>query len=186
MKLFDIASQPIPHQLSFQNPTTSNGNRKLINGTFDWVYEEELACRDVFQWGPDSKHIAYWQIDANKIRDYYMMNLTDSAYSKIIPVEYPTIGQSPSPARIGVIDIENVKTNWLNIPGDPQQHYLPRMEWHSSSEILVQQLNRKQSESRIFSCQPATGETKLIYTESNDTWISLFSFSGNGRAGFPS
>ena len=83
MKLFDIASQPIPHQLSFQNPTTSNGNRKLINGTFDWAYEEELASRDGFQWGPDSKHIAYWQIDANKIRDYYMMNLTDSAYSKL-------------------------------------------------------------------------------------------------------
>ena len=161
---------------------TTNGNRKLINGTFDWVYEEELACRDGFQWGPDSRHISYWQIDANKIRDYYMLNLTDSAYSKVIPVEYPTIGQSPSPAKIGVIDIETGKTTWLNIPGDPQQHYLPRLEWHSSTEILVQQLNRKQNESKIFSCQPLTGEAKMIYAEKDEAWIDLFSFAGNERA----
>jgi dipeptidyl-peptidase-4 len=51
---------------------TRDGNRKLINGTFDWAYEEEFACRDGFQWSPDSKRIAFWQIDANQIRDYYM------------------------------------------------------------------------------------------------------------------
>jgi len=75
---------------------TKDGNRKHINGTFDWVYEEELACRDGFQWSPDSKQISYWQIDAGKIRDYYMLNTSDSVYSNIIPVEYPTVGQSPS------------------------------------------------------------------------------------------
>lgn len=161
---------------------TSDGNRKLINGTFDWAYEEELACRDGFQWSPDSKRISYWQIDATKIRDYYMLNTTDSAYSKIVPVEYPTIGQSPSPARIGVIDIETRKTDWLNLPGDPQQHYLPRSEWHSATEILVQQLNRKQNESKIYSCNPATGDAKLIFTENDEAWIELFSFSGSERA----
>ncbi len=161
---------------------TPNGNRKLINGTFDWVYEEELSCRDGFQWSPDSQSISYWQIDANKIRDYYMLNTTDSAYSKVIPVEYPTIGQSPSPARIGIISVEGGKTNWLNIPGDPQQHYLPRMEWRSASEIFVQQLNRKQNESKIFSCNPATGDAKLIYSEKDEAWIELFSFTGSTYA----
>ncbi len=161
---------------------TTNGNRKLINGTFDWVYEEELACRDGFKWSPDGNRISYWQIDANKIRDYYMINTTDSAYSKIIPVEYPTIGQSPSPARIGIIDIGTGQTKWLDIHGDPQQHYLPRLEWHSSTEILVQQLNRKQNESKIYSCNPANGDAKLIYTEKDDSWIELFSFTGSTRA----
>ena len=161
---------------------TTDGTRKYINGTFDWVYEEELYCRDGFQWSPDSHHISYWNIDANKIRDFYMVNFSDSAYSKVIPVEYPTIGQPPSPARIGVIDIETGNTNWLAIPGDPQQHYLPRMEWNSPTEILVQQLNRKQNESRIFSCNPASGEAKLIQTESDAAWIDVFAFSGNTYA----
>ena len=85
--------------------TSDNNTKKLINGTFDWVYEEEFFCRDGFRWGPDSKSIAYWQIDANKIRDYYMLNTTDSVYSKVVPVEYPKVGEKPSPARIGVVDI---------------------------------------------------------------------------------
>lgn len=144
---------------------TTDGTRKLINGTFDWVYEEEFACRDGFQWSPDSQHLAYWQIDASQIRDFYMINNTDSVYSKIIPVEYPTAGQSPSPAKIGVADVTTGITIWLKIPGDPQQNYLPRMEWNNADEILVQQLNRKQNESKIYSCQPTSGNSKLIYAE---------------------
>ncbi len=152
---------------------TTGGSRKMINGTFDWVYEEEFACRDGFQWSPDSKQISFWNIDANKIPDFFMINNTDSVYSKIIPVEYPTAGQSPSPAKIGVADVATGKIIWLNIPGDPQQHYLPRMEWHSASELFVQQLNRKQNESKIYSCNPTSGDAKVIHTENDNAWIDV-------------
>ncbi|NOT77344.1 MAG: prolyl oligopeptidase family serine peptidase [Cyclobacteriaceae bacterium] len=161
---------------------TKDGNRKLINGTFDWVYEEELSCRDGFQWSPDSKQLSFWQIDATKIRDYYMLNSSDSVYSKIIPVEYPTVGQSPSPARIAVVDVDGAKTTWLKIAGDAQQNYLPRMEWRSATEILVQQLNRKQNESTIYSCNPATGDAKAIFNEKEEAWIDLYSFTGSESA----
>ena len=103
--------------------TSDNGTKKLINGTFDWVYEEEFSCRDGFRWSPDSKTIAYWQIDANKIRDYYMLNTTDSVYSKVIPVEYPKVGEPPSPARIGVVNITTAQTKWMKVPGEPDQNY---------------------------------------------------------------
>jgi dipeptidyl-peptidase 4 len=156
-------------------PLTRDGNRKLINGTFDWVYEEELDCRDGFQWSPDSQHISYWQIDANQIRDFYMINNTDSIYSQIIPVEYPKTGESPSPAKIGVVNISSGVTSWLAIPGDPKQHYLPRAEWHSATSIFVQQLNRKQNESKIFSCSAASGIATLIYTEKDEAWIDVLS-----------
>ena len=153
---------------------TKDGTRKLINGTFDWAYEEEFACRDGFQWSPDSKHISFWSIDANQIRDFYMINNTDSVYSQVIPVEYPTIGQTPSPAKIGVVDITSEKTNWLRFPGDPRQHYLPRMEWLTASELFVQQLNRKQNESKIFSCNPETGESKVVFSERDQAWIDIY------------
>ncbi|RYE20998.1 MAG: S9 family peptidase, partial [Sphingobacteriaceae bacterium] len=81
---------------------TSDGTKRLINGTFDWVYEEELDCRDGFRWSPDGKSIAYWQLDANKIRNYLMLNTTDSLYPFTVPVEYPVVGQDPSRCRIGV------------------------------------------------------------------------------------
>ncbi len=154
---------------------TTDGNRKLINGTFDWAYEEEFACRDGFQWSPDSKRIAFWQIDANQIRDYYMINTTDSIYSQIIPVEYPKVGESPSPARIGVIELANKKLTWLNIPGDPQQHYLPRMEWNSPELLLVQQLNRKQNHSKILGVNVKDNVANLIFEEQDETWIDVLS-----------
>ncbi len=156
-------------------PLTKDGNRKLINGTFDWAYEEEFACRDGFQWSPDGKRISFWQIDANQIRDYYMINTTDSIYPQIIPVEYPKVGESPSPARIGIIELENKKLTWLNIPGNPQQHYLPRMEWNSAELLLVQQLNRKQNHSKIIGVNVTTNVANLIFEEQDEAWIDVLS-----------
>ena len=152
--------------------TSDNGTKKLINGTFDWVYEEEFSCRDGFRWGPDSKTIAYWQIDANKIRDYYMLNTTDSVYSKVIPVEYPKVGEPPSPARIGVVNIATAQTKWMKIPGEPDQNYLIRMEWAGPGQIILQQLNRKQNESKLMTCNTTTGDAKIIFTETDNAWVS--------------
>ena len=112
---------------------TFDGTKKLINGTFDWAYEEEFGCRDGFRWSPDGQSIAYWQIDATKIKNYLMLNTTDSIYPYVVPVEYPVAGEDPSLCRIGIANITNAKTTWLNIPGDPIQHYIPRMEWSTNS-----------------------------------------------------
>lgn len=152
---------------------TDDGTRKLINGTFDWVYEEEFGCRDGFRWSPDGTKIAFWQVDARKIRDYYMLNTTDSIYSRIIPVEYPKVGEAPSPVRIGVVNLSNRYTTWMNIEGDPQQHYLPRMEWASKNELVVQQLDRKQQESKLIYCNAGNGSSHTFWAESSNTWVDL-------------
>src|SRR4030095_1891856 len=152
--------------------TDDNGTKKLINGTFDWVYEEEFFCRDGFRWSPDGKTIAYWQIDANQIRDYYMLNTTDSVYSRVIPVEYPKVGNPPSPARIGVGDGNSGQTKWMDVPGDPRQHYIIRMEWSAPGEIILQQLNRKQNESKVILCNATSGVAKTIYNESDEAWVA--------------
>lgn len=157
-----------------QTQLTTDGTRKRINGTFDWVYEEEFGCRDGFRWSPDSKQIAYWQVDATRIRDYLMLNTTDSVYSRVIPVEYPKVGESPSPTRIGVVSVTGGPTVWLAIPGDPQQHYLNRMDWiPNSSSLFVQQLNRKQNESKLLICTPATQAITPIYTETDKAWVDV-------------
>lgn len=152
--------------------TDDKGTRKLINGTFDWVYEEEFFCRDGFRWSPDGKSIAYWQIDANKIRDYYMLNTTDSVYSQIIPVEYPKVGEAPSPARLGIVNIANGQTKWMSVAGEPSENYIIRMEWSGPNEIILQQLNRRQNESRIILGNTITGTSKTIVTEKDEAWIS--------------
>ncbi len=153
--------------------TDDLGTEKLINGTFDWVYEEEFRCRDGFRWSPDSKGIAYWQIDANKIKDFYMVDNTSDVYSKIIPVEYPKVGDSPSPARVGVVNIDSGKTTWMDVEGDPQEHYIIRMEYTPDGRsIILQQLNRKQNRSLLILCDPNSGNTKTIYKEKDEAWVS--------------
>ena len=152
---------------------TNDGNRKNINGTFDWVYEEEFGCRDGFRWSPDSKQIAYWKIDATKIRDYNMVNFTDSVYSKVIPVEYPKVGESPSPAYIFVANTNNGELKKMSIDGDPQQHYITRMEWSGNNELIIQQLNRKQQESKLMYCNTTKGSANTFWAENDDAWVDL-------------
>ncbi len=162
---------------------TADGTRKLINGTFDWVYEEEFGCRDGFRWSDDSKQIAFWQVDATKIRDYYMLNTTDSAYSKVIPVEYPKVGEAPSPVRIGVVTLNGGFIRWMNIEGDPREHYIPRMEWSGPNELIVQQLDRKQQESKLMYCKVTDGSARTFWAENDDAWVDLNSADIFGEPG---
>ncbi len=159
--------------------TTSKG--KLINGTFDWVYEEEFGCRDGFSWSDDSKNIAYWQVDANTIRDFYMINTTDSIYSFTIPVEYPKVGETPSATRIGVVNVQTAKTVWMKIPGDSRNNYIPRMDWvPGTNQVMIQQLNRKHSHSKWFYADAVTGNANPFFEEKDDTWVEVHDYWGQG------
>ncbi|MFL9485668.1 S9 family peptidase [Chitinophagaceae bacterium LWZ2-11] len=169
---------------------TKDGTARIINGTFDWVYEEEFGCRDGFRWSPDSKSIAFWQIDATKIRNFLLINNTDSIYSFTIPVEYPKVGEDPSSCKVGVITVASGKIEWMKVPGDAVQHYIPRMEWAATgNDLIIQQLNRKQNESNLIILNAATGNAQTIHTEKNDSWIDVedvFSaaFAGSTMSGW--
>jgi len=151
---------------------TTDGSQTRINGTFDWAYEEELDCRDGFRWSPDSRSIAYWQINAANTKKYLMLNTTDSIYPYVVPVEYPVAGENPSECKIAVVDVITGKITWMNIPGDAIQHYIPRMEWTTNpNEIILEQLNRAQTESRIFTANVSNGTARAIHTETDKAWI---------------
>jgi len=156
-------------------PLTTNGTVALINGTFDWAYEEEFACRDGFRWSPDSKSIAYWQINAGAIKKFYMINNTDSIYSQLVPLEYPKVGESPSACKIGVVSLSDTRTTWMNIPGDVSQNYMVRMEFiPGTNKLLIQQLNRKQNKSKLYIADALTGNSDVIQEESDEAWVDLF------------
>jgi dipeptidyl-peptidase-4 len=163
---------------------TTDGTVDIINGTFDWAYEEEFFCRDGFRWSDDGKKIAYWQVDATDIKDFLMINNTDSLYSFTIPVQYPKVGQDPSSAKIGVVDVATKTTTWMKVPGDSKQHYLPRMQWiPNENQLLVQQLNRKQNHLKIFQCDASSGDARLAYEETDEAWIEMGSNDLTARGG---
>jgi dipeptidyl-peptidase 4 len=156
-------------------PLTTDGTVTLINGTFDWAYEEEFACRDGFRWSPDSKKIAFWQINAGSIKKFYLINNTDSIYSRVIPIEYPKVGENPSSCRIGVVNTEDGKTTWMNIPGDPVQNYIVRLEFvPGTNNLLTQQLNRKQNSGKIYLSDALSGNSRVIEEESDAAWVDIY------------
>lgn len=153
---------------------TADGSRTIINGTFDWVYEEELDLRDGWRWSPDGNHIAYWQLDASGVRDFALINNTDSLYPVIIPVQYPKAGDQNSASRIGIVAAEGGTTKWLNVPGDPRNHYIARMDWAAGSgEVALQQLNRLQNTNLVMLGDISTGAVRTILSEKDDTWVDV-------------
>lgn len=154
--------------------TNNDGKPRLINGTFDWAYEEEFSVYDGFRWSADSDCIAYWQIDATDIKNFYMINNTKDIYSEPIPLEYPKVGEDPSACRIGVVDVNSAKTTWMKVPGDTKQHYIPRMEWASrKNTIILQQLDRKQQVSKLFYGDAKTGKVTLLAEEKDEAWVDV-------------
>lgn len=151
---------------------TFDGSKTTINGTFDWVYEEEFQIRDGFRWSPDGKSIAFWQMDSRGVGEFYLINNTDSLYSKIIPVQYPKVGTTNSAYRIGVVSAYGGPTTWMKVPGDPRNTYVARMEWAgNSSELALQHLNRPQNTLQILLCEAASGAVRTLFTDRDSTWV---------------
>ena len=156
------------------NQITTDGGDNIINGTFDWVYEEELSCRDGFRWSPDGQHIAYWQSDTKAVGTFYMINNVDSIYSKPIPLPYPKVGTELSAVKVGVVSVDGGETKWFDIPGDPQNNYLARMDFiPNSDEVMVQQLNRRQNTNKIWIGDIKTMSLENILTESDDAFLDV-------------
>lgn len=152
---------------------TFDGTGDIINGTFDWVYEEEFGCRDGFRWNSTGQCIAFWQLDASAIGTFYMINNTDSIYSRVLPIQYPKVGYPPSSCKVGIIKTADRKILWIPIPGDAVENYIPRMQWINDNILLVQQINRRQNSLKLYLYTLTTGELRNIYEETEDTWVDI-------------
>lgn len=153
---------------------TDDGSTTIINGTFDWVHEEEFFLRDGFRWSPDGRSIAFWQLDAEGVQDFLLINYTDSLYSYVTPIQYPKAGTTNSSSRIGVVSAEGGATRWFELSDDPRNNYIARMEWADSpDELVVQHLNRNQNVLDLLMLDVKSGDVRTILTERDDAWLDV-------------
>jgi len=153
---------------------TNDGSERIVNGTGDWVNEEEFDLRDGFKWSPDSQRICYWQFDTEGVGTFYMMKNTGDVYSQPIPLQYPKAGTTNSAVRVGVVEIETAQTTWIQLDGDPRQNYVPQMSWADSSEqVIVQYVNRLQNRNRVILADVSDGTINNIFTDTNDAWLDV-------------
>jgi dipeptidyl-peptidase-4 len=151
---------------------TSDGSDTLINGGSDWVNEEELDLRDGFRWSPDGSRILFWQFDTRDVKRFSMMNQTDGAYQSFNTFPYPKAGEKNSACRLGIVGASGGEATWLQVKGDPREHYLPFAEWTPDGKaVLLQQFNRLQNTLHVMCADPATGEVKTLFTEKDKAWL---------------
>ncbi|MGB5293277.1 MAG: DPP IV N-terminal domain-containing protein, partial [Lysobacterales bacterium] len=154
---------------------TTDASDTIINGLFDWVYEEEFHARDGFRWSPDSTRIAYWQLDTSAAQDFMMINNTDGLYPEVTRFPYPKVGEENSAARVGVVSLADGITIWAKLPGIARDMYVPRMDWaNGSTHILVQHLNRKQDTNHVYAVAADSGEIATVLLEQESEFLEVY------------
>ncbi|MGH7623530.1 MAG: S9 family peptidase, partial [Gemmatimonadaceae bacterium] len=148
---------------------TTDGSDVIINGTSDWVYEEELSVRDAFRWSPDSKRIAFWRFDQSPIPIFPMIDeLTVPA--KMIPLRYPRPGDPNSKVTVGVVDADTRATTWLHTG---EGEYIAAMQWAGPDSLAVQRMPRIQNQIDLLMLSAASGDGRTVLTERDSAWVDV-------------
>jgi dipeptidyl-peptidase 4 len=152
---------------------THDGSETTINGTSDWVYEEELGVRDGFRWSPDGKRIAYWQFDSTGVGVFTLIDDTTHLYPTLKKIPYPKVGTTNSAVRIGVVSADGGGTKWMQTPGDPRNTYLSRLEWLDPRSLGIQQLNRLQNQNDFLIADAFSGAVTRAFRDESKTWVEV-------------
>jgi len=152
---------------------TRDGGPNVVDGTSDWVNEEELDIRDGFRWSPDGKRIAFWQFDTSGVETFTLVNDTDALYPTLTRFPYPKAGTRNSASRVGVVDTAKRTTVWMQPPGAPREFYIARIEWLDRDTLALERLNRLQNRNELLLANASTGETRTVYHDESKSWVDV-------------
>ncbi|MFN2400064.1 MAG: S9 family peptidase [Gemmatimonadaceae bacterium] len=150
---------------------TTDGNDVIINGTTDWVYEEELGLADAFRWSPDSRRIAFWRFDQSPVPSFPMVDQLQ-LYPQIASLRYPKAGQPNSIVKVGVLELSSGKTTWLGV-GTEAESYVARMEWVGADSVAIQRLPRRQNQIDLLMVSATSGQGRTVVSERDSVWIEI-------------
>ena len=150
---------------------TNDGEfNKIINGSTDWVYEEEFGFDQAFTWSPDNSKIAYYKFDESKVKEFNMIMYQNKLYPSDYKYKYPKAGEDNSKVSLFTYTLSSKETVKANIP---ETEYIPRIKWANSIELGVQTLNRLQNDLNIYLLNTQTNQAKVVYHETSKTYVEV-------------
>ena len=159
--------------------TTDGKVNEVINGTTDWVYEEEFAITQGFQWSPDSKKIAYMRFDESKVKEYNMQ-MWGALYPEDYRYKYPKAGEDNSVVTMGIYSLESPTAfapaiAYVNADNRKYWEYIPRFQWADANTLTVMRMNRLQNHMQILALGSNDGNNKvtILYEEQCDTYVDV-------------
>jgi dipeptidyl-peptidase 4 len=157
----EIAPAPAP---------ADNKGDVLLNGEVDWVYEEELDVRSNYFWSPDSRHIAYLQMNESSVPRYPLVDWIPTHATAAYQL-YPQPGDANPDVRVGVVGARGGRTDWVRLPMQPGQDYIPRFGWVNDKTLWIEVLTRDQKHRQIYFVDPFSGEGHLAIEISDDKFL---------------
>ena len=152
--------------------TTDGKVNEIINGTTDWVYEEEFAITKGFEWSPDSKKIAYMRFDESKVKEYNMQ-MWGALYPEDYKFKYPKAGEDNSKVEMWIYNLEQGNAARCLVT-DKTWEYIPRFQWTNNANVLaVMRMNRLQNTMQILSVNAQSLSNTLLYAEQCDTYVDV-------------
>lgn len=150
---------------------TRDGGGDIVNGTGDWVNEEEFSIYDGFKWSPDGRRVAYWQFDTSGVQRFTLINNTAELYPKILQFPYPKPGTTNSAVRVGTVPADGGATVWVKSAEPLRDHYIPRMDWADERTLVVQNMNRLQNRNDVLLADPTTGDARRVLRDEGKAWV---------------
>ena len=154
--------------------TDSGEAQKIINGSSDWVYEEELSLTKAFCWSPSGKKLAFYTFDESHVNEYNMQKWNDGAlYPEDYRYKYPKAGERNSIVIIQIFDLTSQKTVTADT-GEEWDIYIPRIKWTKTADLLsIIRLNRLQNKFEVLHVNGSSGKSSLAFSQSYPTYVDI-------------
>lgn len=146
----------------------------IINGSTDWVYEEEFSFAQAFYWSPDSKRIAYHRFDESGVKEYNLQKWNEGQlYPEDYRFKYPKAGEANSLIEIWTYELATKQKVKADI-GTETDIYIPRVQWTTNPLVLsVRRLNRLQNNLDILHVNVTTGQSTVVLNEKNVAYVDI-------------
>ncbi|MFO7721675.1 MAG: alpha/beta fold hydrolase, partial [Bacteroidales bacterium] len=155
-----------------ETTVTADGEvNSIINGTCDWVYEEEFSFTKGFQWSPSGRYLAYYRFDESNVKEF-TLTYHGPLYPREVKYKYPKAGEDNSLVTIHAYDFTTGDSRSMDI-GTETDQYIPRIKWTSSDMLAILRLNRLQNHLEVLLNNPATGKHTVFYEEKNKYYIDI-------------
>ncbi len=151
---------------------TKDGKQNhIINGSADWVYEEEFSMSKSYKWSPDGSKIAFLRFDESKVKEFTMQLYYDREYPKNVTFKYPKVGEDNAIVSVHIFSLHTGVTTKVETG---KAEYFPRFFWtDTSDELVVYKMNRHQNELELLLADARTGKTTSLLKEKNKYYVDI-------------
>jgi len=145
----------------------------IINGSADWVYEEEFSIVRAFEWSPDGNYLAFLRFDEREVPEFTMMEYRNDTYPREVTFKYPKVGEKNSVVTVHFFDLKNAERTDVQVLGADIE-YIPRIQWTRNNRFFsFQTMNRWQNKLDLYLVDTRNGRAGAILTDKNPYYIDV-------------